>query len=304
MVKEPGSILLRIIDEYARRVLEIVEEKGPSGLKKEKPRLLRETGEALAALTAEASRAKIALARKLLDEQARGLLETGYTVVVIDAQLRDRGLVGAGGGLLASVLEMGLAWDLLLDLPYVPGSSFKGAVSAFAEALVGCDRPGAECRDTPRKRAAGELTALRTLFGESSGSGGSMGSLLFLDGYPVEPGRRGALVAPAVITPHYHRGGEPCRYEYEAKPVPVQHIVLASGTVFRFIVAFPLDRADEVAGALRTLGLRVGNGSAAVGVAALIASALEKGGIGARTTKGYGVFRLVSVHAARPRTGA
>jgi len=80
--------------------------------------------------------------------------------------------------------------------------------------------------------------------------------------------------------------------------------VLASGTVFRFIVAFPLDRADEVAGALRTLGLRVGNGSAAVGVAALIASALEKGGIGARTTKGYGVFRLVSVHTARPRTGA
>ncbi|ALL01404.1 CRISPR-associated protein, Cmr6 family [Pyrodictium delaneyi] len=308
-MKKFGSILLRTINDYTEAVLGTVKKKGLLSLKDEKPEVLRQISESLTSLIVGTSSARIALVRNLLDEQVKGLLETGHAVVVIDAKLTDRGLVGAGGGLLASVFEVGLAWDLLLDLPYVPGSSFKGAVSAFAEVSAGCDRlrarrRGSEDKCVAEKEHAERLDALRALFGDSSDSDGSMGSLLFLDAYPVEPGRRGRLVEPAVITPHYHRGGEPVRYEYEAQPVPVPHVVLAPGVVFRFITALPLDRRNEIAEALGALGLHVNNDSVEVSVAALVSSALAKGGIGARTTKGYGVFQLVSARIAKPKPKA
>jgi len=308
VVEKQGNTLLHVVDEYTRAILDELSATSGSrrpvdpaeSLKNRKPSLLHEIGESLAALTVEAQRSKIPLAKRLLEEQAKGLASTGYRVVVVEARLRSRGLVGAGGGPLATVFEVGLSWDLLLDLPYVPGSSFKGAVSAFAEALAGCSRAERGCSED-------KLKALQLLFGDAArrrdtGSEAIAGALLFLDAYPVAPGRRGALVVPAVITPHYHRGGEPTRYEYEARPVPVQHVVLAPGTVFQFIAALPEDKVEDVAQALASLGINTSSGSAEIGVAALITSALASG-IGARTTKGYGVFELATARAIRPLHG-
>jgi len=308
-VKKQGSTLLHVVDKFMRAILDILsttsDDKGladlAGALKSRKPSLLHEIGEDLTVLTMEAQHSKILVAKMLLEEQAKALASTGYRVVVMEARLRGRGLVGAGSGPLAAVFEVGLAWDLLLDLPYVPGSSFKGAVSAFAEALAGCSRAESRC-------SKDELNALRPLFGDITRRRGTcseatVGALLFLDAYPVAPGHRGALVVPAVITPHYHRGGELVRYEYEAQPVPVQHIVLAPGTVFRFIAAFPDDKADDVACALTSLGINASNYSAEIGVAALVTLALASG-IGARTTKGYGVFELTAARTIKPPHGS
>ncbi len=214
-------------------------------------------------------------------------------------------LVGASGGVFAAVFEVGLAWDMLFDLPYIPGSSLKGLVRSWS--LRGCaELDGVE----NRRKCAGlvfqlfgatvgwaardeEAQWFADVFGEvpfvGREEGGWAGLVAFYDAYPVErgTGRLGCgLLEPDVVTPHYYRGGEAVKDELSAEPVPVPHLVVAPGTVFRIVVSLDPggeDVARALAGMLRGSGFSDGVSA----LAWIINNALGEG-VGARTGKGYG----------------
>ncbi|MEB3778653.1 MAG: type III-B CRISPR module RAMP protein Cmr6 [Desulfurococcales archaeon] len=223
---------------------------------------------------------------------------------MFDVVLESRALAGISGGLLRVVFEVGLDWDLLLDVPVFRGSSLKGAVAGYIESLLvgkygdACRCSGGYSHDCIRSLCQ-KRDILTGLFGFTPDKCAECGRglLLFSDVYPVSPNSDGLLVVPHVITPHYYKGGEVVRFEYEAEPTPIQHVVIAPGSRWRFVVAY--DRLDE-AELHRYLDEAVklidGSGVSSVGegIGVLVMAALATGGIGARTTKGYGLFRLES----------
>ena len=235
-------------------------------------------------------------ASRIVEEEAGGYSAAGYAAALLYYRLEAPGLVGAGGGMLKPVFEVGLSIDPVLGLPYYPGSGVKGAVRALAEELLG-------------EEAAG------CIFGRA-GEDATAGAVVFGDMLPVGcGGERCSVYRGLVVTPHYHEGGEPVAYELDAWPVPVQHMGIEEGLVFAIPVAVHPARAAsclrELAGRVcptlqggssqgrQLLQLLCGAASrrpleAATTLLAatmrLLDAALEAG-IAARSTKGYNVFK-------------
>ncbi|MEM4424124.1 type III-B CRISPR module RAMP protein Cmr6 [Pyrobaculum sp.] len=149
-------------------------------------------------------------------------------------------------------LEIGISWHPLLNLPYIPATSLKGAARAYAE--VNNIRP---CGKAPEE-----------LFGKAGGAG----LVELTDAYPVKC--RDKLIEPDIINPHY-REVEGAIGEADASPTPLLFPAVARGVVFRFFVA-PRAEAD---------------GKCLTDVLDVIRGALAEG-IGAKTRLGYGVLKL------------
>lgn len=106
-------------------------------------------------------------------------------------------------------LEIGISWHPILNVPYIPASSLKGAVRATSpEKVCGMDRA--------------------ELFGTVE----EEGVLVFFDAYPVRWER---LVEPDVLTPHY-REIEGEISEVQARPTPLVFPTVPPGTRFAFVV--------------------------------------------------------------------
>lgn len=133
--------------------------------------------------------------------------------VPLEAETRGRFISGLGG---AHPFETGFVWHRTLSVPYLPGSSVKGAVRAWAE------------------QWSDEEDAAR-LFGNPGG----MGALILLDALPTKPPR----LETDVMTPHYREyygeGKPPGDY---LSPNPVPFLAVAAGSTFRF---FLLPRKEE-----------------------------------------------------------
>jgi CRISPR-associated protein Cmr6 len=209
-------------------------------------------------------------ARRLLDSAANYLdglykeLEKGVgslysAVFAIDMRLVSRLLVYTRNPFLP--LEVSLAWDPVLNLPYIPSSSIKGAVRSWIELYVGKSVEG---------------VSLEEVFGSEPGSvgGGRSSLVIFTDAYPVSC--TAYLIEPDVITPHYSVA-ELAFTEPEALPTPIVFPTIAPNTVLRFIVAFKR-KGDNG----RSLGTNV-----VTKLVELIMKALEDG-LGAKTSIGYG----------------
>ncbi len=150
----------------------------------------------------------------------------------------------------AHPVENGFLWHHRLGVPYLPGSSVKGAVSTWAK------RWKAEC----------DADCYRIL-----GSEERVGDVIFFDALPTKP----VQTRVDVMTPHY---GE---YDRDGKPpgdwispVPIPFLSVAEGAMFRFAVA-PRRQSSE---ASRDTACR------------WLEDALEWLGAGARTAVGYGRF--------------
>jgi CRISPR-associated protein Cmr6 len=150
-------------------------------------------------------------------------------------------------------VENGFAWHPTLGTPYLPGSSIKGMVRAWADQQAH-PNPG--------------QTTLTRLFGAPGQSGG----LCFLDAVPIAP----AKVEADVLTPHYAAWSPEDPPGDWRSPVPVPFLVTAEGLQLLFTVlpCGPLESGD--------LAL----------VETWLTEALEWAGAGAKTAVGYGRFRL------------
>ncbi len=257
------------------------------------PRVKEELMNLLLTLDRETIKERLHRAKHLVEERVRAAELIGAQVLVVDARLTYRGLFGSSGGMGESIFEVGMSWDPVLDLPIIPGSSIKGATRAFCEDLLVSKGAG--------RGSASEVCA--TLFGKS-GEGGYVGVVAFADALPVKAGLCGGVIDADIINPHYNAlTNESLKTELDVMPVPVLHLCVCEGTVFRFLAYVPkrVDTWDEGLAKdieeLRTrLGIKLPESLSLPAKAILLMSALLGGalrvGIGARTLKGYGRFEF------------
>lgn len=110
--------------------------------------------------------------------------------------------IARSGGMGIIPFEIGIAFDWLLNVPYIPGSSIKGSM---------------------RRSLDGGSTRRKDFF-------------TVYDAYPVETST-GYLLVPEVITPHY----KDVETELDVKPNPLVHLVVPPGVVFRVIISIDED---------------------------------------------------------------
>ena len=148
-------------------------------------------------------------------------------------------------------VENGFAWHATLGTPYLPGSSVKGLVRAWAR--LDAD-PIPDCKALAR----------------SLGAPGRAGNIFFLDAVPTTP----VLLEADVMTPHY-AGWSKDRVPGDwCSPVPIPFLVTARETSFLFgLVPRGTVSADDFAA-----------------VNEWLRSALAWAGAGAKTAVGYGRF--------------
>ena len=194
----------------------------------------------------------------------------GEKTLLQEAQERREKLAQARGGQVAAFItesvfftgsglehptEVGFLWHPTLGVPYLPGSSVKGLVRAYA----------AEWEET----AAAEV---ERIFGSpETGSG----SVVFLDALPEAP----VKLQAEIMTPHYrayYQGQGQVAPGDWTSPTPIPFLAVASGQAFFFAV-LPLARtaADDAEKVMQWLE-----------------KALAYLGAGAKTAAGYGRFTL------------
>lgn len=149
-------------------------------------------------------------------------------------------------------VENGFAWHSTLGVPYLPGSSIKGLVRAWAE------------HDAEPRPA-------RELVDAILGSAGAAGQVVFADAVPPAP----VKLEADVMTPHY-AGWTPTEPPGDwCGPVPVPFLVTAPQTAFAFSL----------------LPVRAAGADAAQEAFKWLRAALTHAGAGAKTAVGYGRFR-------------
>lgn len=215
-------------------------------------------------------------------------------------------VVGLGG---EHVLEAGFCLDRNLGVPYLPGSSIKGMVRAWAEQWEKDDEllelvqqedrcasegqangSGARAASAPHVSTGGDPSAssdparrkesrervLREIFGLTDDAG----SVIFFDAFPLSSVR----VELDVMTPHY-----PSYYRDRGKdnrrppdgtedPVPILFLIVPPEQSFRFSLAHRWD--PQVPSKIRVARCKLAR--------KLLENALRGIGIGAKTAIGYG----------------
>ncbi len=145
-------------------------------------------------------------------------------------------------------VENGFAWHPTLGTPYLPGSSIKGLVRAWA-------------REQGETESTEEIDRLL-------GSRNQVGVLCFLDAIPTQP----VSLEIDVMTPHYGGWTETKPPGDWRSPTPIPFLVTAPRTRFLFcIVPRGADGKSAIATAFEWL-----------------TSALQWAGAGAKTSVGYG----------------
>lgn len=149
-------------------------------------------------------------------------------------------------------IENGFVWHPVLGVPYLPGSSVKGLVRAWA---------------TTWAEPKPDLAACQRIFGAQN----TVGTVLFLDALPVAP----TQLKADVMTPHYgdyYQGKSPPADWLS--PTPIPFLTVAPGQLFQFALA----PAAPDAGADCETAIQ------------WLTKALEQLGAGAKTAVGYGRF--------------
>ena len=160
-------------------------------------------------------------------------------------------------------VENGFVWHPTLGTPYLPGSSVKGMVKAWAE-MDAEPRPDTETRE-------------RLLGGED----GKAGSMCFLDAVPIAPVRLEA----DVMTPHYAGWDEKNPPGDWLSPNPIPFLTTAAGMSFLFgLVPCRGTTKDDLDTVLDWLH-----------------SALAWAGAGAKTAIGYGRFHPCKASTPSPQ---
>jgi CRISPR-associated protein Cmr6 len=168
-------------------------------------------------------------------------------------------------------IENGLAFHPTLGVPFIPGSSVKGLIRAWAEQWV----------EFPNPRL--KLADLQRIFGSDAKEPRERslstrdGTVIFLDALPIEP----VTLEPDIMTPHYgpwYASGEaPADWH---SPTPIPFLTVAAEAKFQFCLLpnKPSGKSDVER------------------CAEWLEEALLELGIGAKTAVGYG--RMVKYNQA------
>jgi CRISPR-associated protein Cmr6 len=197
-------------------------------------------------------------------ERARSIFGSSFLIV---GRLESRLLVHTRSPTLP--LDISLAWDPVLNLPYIPASTVKGVVRAYLT----------------MNNVTVEGLSVDDLLGKA-GKLAHVGYIVFFDAYPV--GCEKTLVEPDVITPHYSEV-EGRVDETSVKPRPIVFPTIAPGTTIYFPVAVNVNLARKLKEKGKVAKLAEGN--TVNEILEHVQRALEMG-IGAKTSIGYGRVRI------------
>ncbi len=207
---------------------------------------------------------------KSLYEEVSKLFDASF---LVEAKLESRLTIWVSTPTLP--LEVNISWDPVLNVPFIPSSSLKGAVRAYIESYSGSNQAILSLK----KKAD-------ILFGSDTGG---LGLVHFFDGYPIGCGEDGKLLEPDVITPHYSEVKGSID-EASARPVPIVFPTIARGVKFGVIVG--IDYCDESG------SMRLSNDDL-INLLEALKGAMSAG-IGAKTSVGYG--RLTATpHKLEPK---
>jgi len=235
-------------------------------------------------------REKVRDAEEVLDEIEKGYESLGYRVINLKFTTKKNFIVGTRQGPLFFVYEVGISWDPILDLPYIPASSLKGALRSYmidlcinkAENKKRCIEDvislfGVPVRDDEIPKLAGSNSNVVS-------EEGSEGLLIVSDAYPISFAE--TLLTPDIINPHYYTGGVVVKNEFEVQPVPITFLSVSSNVTFRVIVAVSSEGEKYVSELSQTF-FKSDNYSMVPFITFAFAM-----GIGAKTSRGYGEFDL------------
>lgn len=162
---------------------------------------------------------------------------------------------------MASPLEVNLVVHRIGGFPYIPGSSIKGAVRAYAEGEVG----------QPPARPDAEAGGLDPRIVEVFGAHDRQGQVVFFDAIPANAPRLELDVINVHYPEYYSDKKPPADWQ---SPVPVLFLAVGRSTSFTFAVASrSATLADQAMDWLRR--------------------AVETSGLGGKTAAGYGYFEPV-----------
>ena len=259
--------------------------------------------------------AKMKVAGEHVREVARAMRSTHGRAYL--ARARVTSPIVAGRSFLDLALEYGIAWDPVLDIPYLPASEMKGAVRSVAmragilEALTGTR--GDVRTPAPSLMAALDVTGRGTghpltkdefkLLSKSNGDlltddeleallnpsleDGQVGGIQLSDAYPVSA-PNGLPLELLVLTPHYTPD---VRQEYEVSPNPIKYLGIGRGTELEFAVGVSSEGwavLDRFAAELKL------NLDPKAALEKLLSDALDLG-VGRRTNRGMGRMKLLSL---------
>ena len=209
--------------------------------------------------------------------------------------------------------EIGFDWDVVLDTPIIPASQIKGALST-AFSLLNIN----ECTGNLTLCADIINNIRNILFGSSKEGLMWKSSIDITDAYPIIGD---TLVERDVITPTYGRyirdktvTTKRTFREHEAKPTPVQFITIAPNVRFKFLLILDLailkiakeniekklcenltqKQKIQMEISKKVINRLLNESSLIDELKLILKKAFEEIGIGAKTSSGYGVFKVIS----------
>ncbi|MEM2982018.1 MAG: type III-B CRISPR module RAMP protein Cmr6 [Nitrososphaerales archaeon] len=227
---------------------------------------------------------------KILNDIEDALNGCGYEFRRVKIKAISRGLIGGAETFGEIPFEVGLYFEPILNVPYVPSSTIKGVVRAGVFDLLLKQKASREDAEEECKR----------LFGDNK----SAGLVGFTDAYPVERGERGYLLYPDVISPHYKSD---TATELDVSPTPIIYLTIAPGTKFQFYLFYRRERGRGEK--KRQLTVRDSQDSDLAETPAPDPNRLgilDRGllysfyrGVGAKTSVGYSRFEILSYEPVR-----
>lgn len=176
----------------------------------------------------------------MLRDVESALKSCGYELRRVRIKLISRGLVGVSETFGKIPFEVGLCFDPILNVPYIPGSAIKGAVRSATFDLLYEERRSAGKSDEEAETEA-ERECSR-IFGGRIGEDRCAGLVGFTDAYPIKKGDGGYLLYPDVMSPHYRKGVET---ELDVSPVPIIYLTIAPGVEFQFYLFYKRKRGGR-----------------------------------------------------------
>lgn len=216
------------------------------------------------------------------------LRQAGWQVASIPLATDWRLISGLG---IAHPFETGFVFDRTYGVPYLPGSSVKGAARAWAEE-TGWTYPECELLFGPDQHPPRGQNGIKPFVA-------SRGHVVFFDAYPVT----WPALELDILNPHYKK-------YYESKtgttppadwlsPEPTYFLTVKAGTKWEFVVGVPsLDRSSEATVCQMVSVLECADpGEEAIQQALerkakeAVQGAATELGLGGKTAVGYGYFR-------------
>ncbi|WP_229657699.1 type III-B CRISPR module RAMP protein Cmr6 [Thermocladium modestius] len=214
-----------------------------------------------------------------MDQVRDALIGLGYEKIIDSTFILTSRLAIGLSNPYMEALELGIAWDPIANLPYIPSTSLRGALESSPSA--------APC-----------LTALSPVNARKSPVEAS--PVVVLDSYPTYcPSGRG-LLSIDIINPHY-REVEGAISETDVSPTPLPFLTVSKGIGFRVVIMANRKRVKhKVMVKCKTdapgdyiYAAQMGNECQGMCTAQVLIEALKGAfikGLGAKTALGYGRF--------------